>query len=92
MKEFFMEAMIRLRASEFNESAFERIKSFLAGNANAELSIKISDEPQSFPFSETKEEYFERLNKSIKNAEEGKVTTFTWNEFETYTKQLLNEP
>lgn len=87
-----MNTTIELMSNEFNQEAFERIKSFLVNKSNAKISIFISDKPKDFPPKETREEYFNRLDKSIKNIEEGKSVTFTWDEFEAHTKQLLNEP
>lgn len=88
----FMNTTIELMSYEFNEEVFERIKSFLGNKSNAKVFISINDSPKEFPPTETREEYFARLDKSIKDAEEGKFVTFTWKEFEAHTKQLLNEP
>ncbi len=87
-----MNTTIELMANEFNEDAFWRIKSFLADKSNSKIFISISDKSTNFPPKETREEYFNRLNKSIKDVEEGKSITFTWDEFEALSKQLLNEP
>jgi len=87
-----MTTTIELKANEFDEEAFLRIKSFLTDKSNARVLISIDEDPKSFPLKETKEEYFKRLDKAIKNVEEGKVTSFTWEEFEDFSKQLLNEP
>lgn len=86
-----MNTTIELMANEFNEEAFERIKSFLVNKSNSKIFISIRDKSKEFPPKETREEYFNRLDKSIKDVEEGKTITFTWDEFEVYSKQLLNE-
>ena len=87
-----MTTTIELTAREFDEDAFSRIKSFLTNKSDARVLISIDDSPKDFPIKETKEEYFNRLDKAIKNAEQGKTVSFTWNEFDDFTKQLLNEP
>jgi hypothetical protein len=87
-----MTTNIELKASEFNEDAFLRIKSFLFNKTDARVLISIEEEPEKYLFNETKDEYFNRLDTAIKNLDEGKGISFTWNEFEDFTKQLLNEP
>ena len=87
-----MTTTIELTAREFDEEAFSRIKSFLTNKSDARVLISIDDSPKDFAIKETKEEYFNRLDKAIKNAEQGKTVRFTWNEFDDFTKQLLNEP
>ncbi len=90
-KRIVMNTTIELMANEFNEEAFERIKSFLANKADSKIFISISDTSKDFPPKETREEYFNRLNKSIKDVEDGKGISFTWDEFEEYSKKLLNK-
>jgi hypothetical protein len=87
-----MTTNIELKASEFDEEVFLRIKSFLTNKTNAKVFISIDDNPENFPFMETREEYFTRLDTAIKNVKEGNGISFTWDEFEDFTKQLLNEP
>lgn len=91
MKLFFMKAVIEMSGDEFTNDVFDRIKSLIVNHKHATVRISI-DESKSFSERETKEEYFARLDKSIKQAEEGEVVTFTWDEFEAYTKQMLAEP
>lgn len=86
-----MKAVIELSGSEFTKDAFDRITNLLANKSKARVRISI-EEASIFPPKESKEEYFARLDKSIKQAEEGNVVTFTWEEFEAYSKNLLNEP
>ena len=85
-----MKAVIEINGNEFTDDVFNRIKSLIGGRTDATVRISI-EETSLFP-KETKEEYFARLNKSIKEREEGKVVSFTWKEFEEYTRQMLNEP
>ena len=91
-KRIVMNTTIELMANEFNQEAFERIKSFLVNKSNSRISISITDKSKNFPPKETREEYFNRLDMSIKDIEGGKSITFTWDEFEALSKQLLNEP
>lgn len=86
-----METTIELMANEFTAEAFQRIKSFLMNKSDARVFISISHRPKDFPPIETREDYFNRLDSSIKDAEEGKVTAFTWDPFNSYARQLPNE-
>ncbi len=71
-----MNAVIKVKASELNVSLLERIKNLIADNKDAEVTISVVDKLA---------EYFEELNRSIKNLEEGNVISFTMEELEEYS-------
>lgn len=89
-----MEAVFHLTSEEFDQDVFDKLKSLLNGKKNVEITIAISEDQfaKGFLRKETREDYFERLDKAIDDLNKGKGTTFTKEEFETFSKQLLNEP
>jgi hypothetical protein len=88
-----MEAVFRITANEFDESFFNQIKSLLKSKKNLEITIAISEaQSKGILRKETREEYFARLDKVIDNLNKGQGVSFTKEEFEDFSKQLLNEP
>lgn len=76
-----MDATIRINAKEFDESFFQKIKSFIGTNKNIEITIStVADTDK------------EKLKVAIDNVEKNKnLTWFTIDEFEDFKKQILNE-
>ncbi|WP_353720425.1 hypothetical protein [Dyadobacter sp. 676] len=71
-----MEAVLRIQSSEFTDELIEKIKALVRGKENSEITISISDRAsKGFLREETREEYFERLEKGIENFEKGNVVT-----------------
>ena len=71
-----MNAVIKLKASELNASLLERIKALVPADADAEVTISVNDSS----------EYYEILNRSKKDLEEGRnLISFTMEELEEYT-------
>lgn len=88
-----MEAVFHIKANEFDESLFNHIKSLLKSKKNLEIMIAISEEQsKGILRKETREEYFPRLDEAIDSLKKGKGERFTLEEFEDFSKQLLNEP
>lgn len=88
-----MDAVFRIKASEFDEYLINQIKELLKRKNNLEITIAISEAPEKGILrQETREEYFARLDKSIENINNGKGIVFTAEEFDNFSKQLLNEP
>lgn len=85
-----VEAIIRVSGSEFNSDLIERIKALLNGNVdNFEFKIQVSNKRTKWR-TESREEYFERLEKSMKsvhNVEEAIVFT-SIEEFELFAENL----
>lgn len=88
-----MDAVFRIKGSEFDEKFFKQIQSFLKWKDNLEITIAISEEQsKGILRKESREEYFDRLDKAISNLNGGSGVSFTGEEFEDFSKQLLNEP
>jgi hypothetical protein len=71
-----MNAVIKVKASELNVSLLERIKTLIADNKDAEVTISVVDK---------RAEYFEELDRSIKNLEAGNVISFSMEDLEQYS-------
>ena len=67
-----MDAVIKVKVSELNVSLVERLKSLFQGNEEAELTISYDDK---------KQKYFESLNRSINEFEQG-TNLITFNSIE----------
>jgi len=74
-----METIIKIRPSELNEGLLEKIKKFIAGRDNIDVTISLKE------FDKT---YVDDLNKSISDAEKGQdMISFTMEEFMSYTPE-----
>ena len=88
-----MDAVFHVKADEFDEALINQKKSLLTSKKKLEVTIAISEEASSgFLREETRDQYFARLDKAIENLNKGIAVTFTMDEFEEYTNQLVNEP
>ena len=74
-----MDALIKLRSSEFNEDIFDKIKALLKSFGDAEITIAVSDSLNNTRV-ESKEEYWNRLSQSVSDIENGKGIGFTMEE------------
>lgn len=84
-----MEAVLRIQSSEFTDELIEKIKALVRGKENSEITISISDQASRGTLrEETREEYFERLEKGIENLEKGDVITFSGDSFELFSRHL----
>jgi len=87
-----MEAILKVKSSEFTDELVGKIKHILTNMKDAELTISISEYKDMGNLrDESKKEYFNRLDKGIKNFENGNVITFDGDSFESFSKHLLNE-
>jgi hypothetical protein len=72
-----METIIKVSPEELNENLLQKIKSFIAGKNNIDVTISLKEYDRS---------YVEDLDKSIGEAEEGEnLVSFTMEEFMAYT-------
>ena len=62
-----MEATFKIQSNEFDDSLIERIRSYINGSKDVEITVNIrSKKPQ--PPTQTREEYFAQLDRAIKEA------------------------
>jgi hypothetical protein len=72
-----METIIKVSPEELNDILLEKIKKFIAGKDNVDVTISLK---------EYDKKYVEDLNESITDAEErGSLVSFTMEEFMAYT-------
>jgi hypothetical protein len=83
-----MDALIKIPSSEFNEEVFKKITALIKSFGNAEVTIAVSNKNEAAFRVESKEEYWDRLNKSVTDIEQGKGTVFTMHELEEYLHKM----
>ncbi|MCE7067043.1 hypothetical protein [Dyadobacter sp. CY326] len=87
-----MEALLRVRSSEFTDELINKIRTLLSGSQDSEITISITEKPSSGILRlETRDEYFSRLDKSLENLEKGNVITFNGDAFDQFARHLGNE-
>ena len=84
-----METIIKIDPAELNESLLDKIRNLLTGRDNPLITITIQDKPsKSHLRSETREEYFARLDQSLVNIEKGNTISFTPEAFDDFSRQI----
>ena len=78
-----MDAVFKFPSSEFNEDLFKKIAALLKGRY-ADITIAVHDKSEFTLRKETNEQYWNRLNKSITDIEEGKGVTLTMEELDAF--------
>lgn len=81
-----METVIKMRLSELNNSAIEKLKTIvrqLSAQDDPEFAILVNTNSNKI--------YFEQLQSSIDQLETGEILSFTMEEFDTYVKTNLSE-
>jgi hypothetical protein len=78
-------------AHEFDETLFAKIKSLLKNSEESEVIIKITKRSAENILQEPEAEYWIKINRSIKEVEEGKGVVFTMKEFEEYVGKNFPE-
>jgi len=87
-----MEAVLRVRSSEFTDELINKIRALVSGSENTEITISITEKsPVGILRLETREEYFSRLDQSLENLNKDNVITFTGDTFEQFAQHLTNE-
>lgn len=71
-----METIIRVTPSELNEGLLEKIKSFIGGKRNVDVTISLK---------EVDADYIDSLNRSIEQIENNKVVSFAMEDFMEYS-------
>lgn len=93
IKGITMDAVFRIKASEFDEKFFHQLKNVLGLKNNLEITISISEQSTGILREETKEEYFDRLLSAKQNLNNNtNVVSYKPDQFEEFEKFLLNEP
>lgn len=70
-----METIIKIRSSELNIKLFDKIKSFIGGNKNIDITISLK-EPDPY--------YAQSLDNSISEAKNNEIISMTMEEFIDY--------
>lgn len=78
-----MDAVFKVPASEFNEELFKKIIALVKGT-NSDITIAVKDKTDAVVHSETNEQFFEKLKKSVEDVEQGKGVTFTMKELNEF--------
>jgi len=85
---FDMDALIEVSSSEFNEELFKKIKSLIKSVGIGEITIKVNNPESTLLRKETPEEYWSRIDKSVKDIDEGKGIVFTIEELQEYVHKI----
>ncbi len=89
-----MEAVIKVSGDEFDENLFNKIKLLLKSintSSETEIVIRIGTRVASGLLEEDSAAYLTKLNRSIKEVEEGKGMTFTMQELEAYLNKNFHK-
>lgn len=81
-----MDAVFKIKVSEFNESLFASIKSLIKGQ-DGEITITLHEAGNNYPLRESAEEYIARIKKASADLESGKGIAFTMEELGDFIKQ-----
>jgi len=85
-----MDALIRVRSSEFNEDIFNKIKALLKSFGDAEITIAVTDTLNTSR-KESKEEYWNRISQSVSDIENGKGVSFTVEELNKLSLEYASQ-
>ena len=78
-----MDAVFRIKASEFNEALFAKIKSLLKGS-DTEITIAVSEKDSLSLLNEPAAEYIKRIQEAENDLIDGKGTSFTMEELKSF--------
>ena len=81
-----MEAIIKVAAAEFTEELFKKISDLLKGR-DAEITIAVNDNFSSVLDTETADMFWNRLEKSVTEIENGNGKNFTMSELDAFIKE-----
>lgn len=82
-----MEAVIKVSAFEFDEKLFAKIKSLLQSSDATEVTIRIASSDSTYILEDPKAEYWNKIERSVHEIEEGNAVVFTMQEFEEYVNK-----
>lgn len=82
-----VQATFTISADDFNDEIIEKIKAYLKGQ-QAFITISIQKEPSAAPKKETRQEYFEKLDKSLSELDRSEnMVTFSLEEFQKFIQK-----
>lgn len=81
-----MQSTFKINASEFNTDIFEKIRDIVVLLDNAEITINIRSSKKKEE--QSRDAYFEQLNRAIENVENDRnLISFTMEEFQNFTQK-----
>lgn len=81
-----MQSTFKINASEFNTDIFEKIRDIVVLLDNAEITINIRSSKKKEE--QSREAYFEQLNRAVENVENDRnLISFTMEEFQNLTQK-----
>ena len=84
-----METIIRLKSSELDSIFIEKIKALFVDKDDVEITLSFAEKGVYDALNRTQEQYKGKIDRSIKNVEQGKnMISFTGDEFEKMAKML----
>ncbi len=83
-----MDAIIKISSSEFNEEVFKKLKSLISSFGTSDITIAVSNSTENLLRTESKEQYWNRLSKSVTDLEDGKGIVFSMDELEEYLHKI----
>ncbi|TAL62061.1 MAG: hypothetical protein EPN85_03430 [Bacteroidetes bacterium] len=87
-----MQTVLRIKPSELNSHFLQALKSLFKDAAGLEIIVNTATTADTIFSSESRSAYWKRINKAIKDVEDGKnVISFTAEEFEKYSDKLASK-
>ena len=85
-----MEITLKIQTTELSQDIIDKIRQFISINGESDLVINIRPKKSvKFP-KETKEEYFNRLDRAIENLENNRnLVNFSTTEFQNFAESKL---
>jgi hypothetical protein len=81
-----MEALFKIKASEFNETLFEKIKSLIKGR-DIEITIAVTENAHTSILNEDPAEYVARIKQAETDINTGLGTHFTMEELKSFIEK-----
>lgn len=81
-----MDALFKIKASEFNETLFEKIKALIKGK-DTEITIAVTERPHSSFVNEDQVAYEARIKKAEEDIKAGLGTSFSMEELKSFIEK-----
>lgn len=82
-----METLIRIHPDELKMELLNKIKLLAKKDDAIDILIHIHEKSKNQVFEESPAEYLSQFNRSVKDMEQGRIVSFTADEFEQYVKE-----